>query len=65
MEDFVKRIVKEKEELDIKITNLENFMETDKYIKLEVAEKILMTAQIRAMINYTEILGKRIKYYTQ
>ena len=65
MKDFVKRILKEKEELDIKLTNLESFMETKEYLDLTLDEIVLLLKQRRAMKDYTAILGERIEYYKE
>ncbi len=63
MKEFVKRIVKEKEELDIKLTNLESFMETKEYLDLTLAEIVPLLKQRRVMKEYITILEERIEYY--
>lgn len=64
MKEFVKRILKEKEELDIKLTNLENFMNTEnKYASISPIEKELLERQFKHMVGYSSILEIRIRHY--
>jgi hypothetical protein len=55
------RVLKEKQDLDEKITKLASFTETDFYInQLEPQEKHRLAQQWDIMIKYSRILGERI-----
>ena len=54
------RMLFEYRELICKITNLENFVGTDEFKKLEDEDKELLTKQYGFMCNYADILVMRI-----
>ena len=54
------RMLFEYRELICKITNLENFVGTDEFKKLEDEDRELLSKQHSFMCNYADILGMRI-----
>ena len=65
MKDFIERILKENEELALKIEKLQNFIRSDSYIELSLIEKDMLEAQLLFMKKYNEILKRRIKFYKE
>jgi hypothetical protein len=66
MEDYQKRVVDEKNDLDAKIQLLHNFMFTTSigaYDKLPIDEKQRLIEQLRIMEIYSHILGERIRNF--
>jgi len=65
MEDFQQRVVTEKEELDIKIKALQNFIEKGGEIwqTLEYYEQEDLKSQLKHMQVYSHILQKRINRF--
>jgi hypothetical protein len=60
-ESYIDRMEDELEELTNKILKLDTFMGTETYEKLTMAEKILMTDQLKAMERYRDCLCDRLK----
>lgn len=60
MEDFEKRVIKERAELDVKITALAAFRETNIFDGLPADEKDRLGAQLRVMLEYSSVLTRRI-----
>lgn len=63
MSTFVERMKKEKEELDVKIEKLADFLEKDNAEKLTEQEIELLIAQHNAMQVYSFILKQKISLY--
>lgn len=63
MEDFVKRIIDEKKELEVKIKKLETFFITQTFGDLFVEEQDLLILQFHIMKSYFMVLQQRIDYY--
>ena len=64
MEEHKKRVVKEKEELDIKIEALSIFINTNKiFTTLEEDEQEDLSDQLSAMKYYSRILQSRINRF--
>jgi hypothetical protein len=64
MEPHQERVVKEKEELDDKLTKLEIFVSTNKIFNtLSDEDKQLLTDQYETMEKYSLILEKRINRF--
>lgn len=66
MNDIIKKLVKEKQELDAKIHNLKKFIESLDYpLKPVTSEELqyigAMIEQLAVMKQYTKFLDKRIK----
>ena len=60
MEDFKKRLLIEKEELDDKRIKLRNFLQTDNFNSLDDKNRNLLIKQFKVMTEYSNILKKRI-----
>ena len=61
MEDYQKRVLEEKAELDKKINRLIAFMKTEKYQEeCSVDERSRLKRQEAVMVNYSNILNERI-----
>lgn len=66
MQDFQKRVVDEKTELDEKIGKLNGFLVTNPvYQALPNAEQARLLRQITAMREYSDILGERIAAFQE
>lgn len=63
MKDFVKRIIDEKNELEVKIKNLQNFFTTQTFGDLSFKEQDLLILQQHLMLAYSTVLKQRIDYY--
>lgn len=63
MKDFQLRVVKEKEELEVKIKALADFKNGEQYKKLPQAERIDLTKQLRLMRGYAQVLISRISRF--
>lgn len=60
MSDFIDRIKKEKEDLDIKISSLSKFLVSPKFKELDMDNQDLLIRQYEIMENYSEILDMRL-----
>lgn len=60
MEEYQKRVVKEKEELDIKTSKLRPFLETNVFQALPKDEQERLDSQLDIMDSYSAILNSRI-----
>lgn len=60
-ETYIDRMEEELEDLTNKVLRLDTFMKTEAYENLTMAEKILMTDQLRAMERYRDCLCDRLK----
>lgn len=63
MKDFIDRMKKEQDDLDIKISKIELFKTLSKYQELSIIEKDLLDIQEAYMKKYNDILSKRIAFY--
>lgn len=63
MEDFVKRMIVEKEELKERIDKLNKFMNTEVYERLSDYESELLNNQLATMEEYLKLLSCRIGLY--
>jgi hypothetical protein len=59
-ETFQDRLQIEERELDDKITKLNHFIQSEKFIFLNENQRQLMNEQYRTMVKYQQILKKRI-----
>ncbi len=57
--DIKKRLISERDDIDIKIKRISVFLEMGK--KIDPKQVDLMREQLKAMSNYSEILSKRIE----
>lgn len=60
MQDFVKRLIIEKDELNNKWEKLRDFIATNKYDNLDNENKMLLSTQFNIMGAYLCILERRI-----
>ena len=60
MEEWQKRVIKEKQDLDLKRERLDSFFSKKAFADLDDDQKALMVDQSLIMGEYSEILGKRI-----
>ena len=63
MEEYQKRVVAEKEELDGRLMKLINFSSAETYWKLNSAERERLRRQTLIMMNYSTVLGERIEAF--
>ena len=63
MQEFQQRVVDEKTELDLKISKLESFLDTELFRSLDRDEQVRMTQQYVVMKRYSEILQSRINHF--
>jgi hypothetical protein len=64
MEDFQKRVVEEKDELDAKRVKLSAFINSEVFETIPLEEANRLEQQADAMEAYSEILLERIKAFT-
>ena len=60
MEDFKKRLIVEREELDDKLAKLEAFIRSPRFENLDERNRELLVSQRGAMRQYSDILAERI-----
>lgn len=60
MSTFIERLRTEKQELDEKLTKLEDFLSTDTFTGLANVDKILLEKQFTVMSEYSRILNSRL-----
>lgn len=60
METFKDRLVKEKQELDSKVTKLSDFLASEKVKDIPSQQVTLLNVQLPAMETYSQILLERI-----
>jgi hypothetical protein len=63
MDSYQERVIEEHKELDLKITKLELFLQTEMYEKLLRTPKELLILQYAYMQNYRNILERRIALF--
>lgn len=59
MLDWKQRLRIETNELIVKVNKLQDFFRTETFYKLDRVRKDLMYAQLKSMLDYIQILGKR------
>lgn len=60
MQEYKKRVIDEKNELDKKISNMKSFVGSITYNELQKEERDRLENQLDVMIQYSYILGERI-----
>ncbi|WP_336182027.1 crAss001_48 related protein [Fusobacterium polymorphum] len=65
MEAFIERIVVEKDELQDKVTKLENFINGEKFKELKGLEQVYLKEQLKFMKGYLSVLRQRINFYNK
>ena len=65
MEAFIERMVVEKNELQDKVTKLENFINGEKFKELKGLEQVYLKEQLKFMKGYLSVLRQRINFYNK
>ena len=65
MEAFVERMITEKDELQDKVTKLENFVNGEKFRELKGLEQVYLKEQLKFMRGYLSVLRQRINFYNK
>ena len=65
MEAFVERMIVEKDELQDKVTKLENFINGEKFRELRGLEQVYLKEQLKFMRGYLSVLRQRINFYNK
>jgi len=60
MEDYQERVIEEKKELDAKIDKLGEFIRSDEFVSVPMAEQVRLKQQRTVMNQYSDILAARI-----
>ena len=60
MEQYQERVVKEKKDLDEKVSKLQAFISSERFVSVEADEANRMRNQLSVMMDYSNILGERI-----
>ncbi len=65
MKAFVERMITEKDELQDKVTKLENFVNGEKFKELKELEQVYLKEQLSFMRGYLSVLRQRINFYNK
>ena len=65
MESFVERMIVEKDELQDKVTKLENFLKGEQFRELGGLEQVYLKEQLKFMRGYLSVLRQRINFYNK
>lgn len=65
MEAFIERMVVEKNELQDRVTKLENFVTGEKFKELKGLEQVYLKEQLKFMRGYLSVLRQRINFYNK
>ena len=65
MEAFIERMIVEKNELQDKVTKLENFINGEKFKELKGIEQVYLKEQLKFMKGYLSVLRQRINFYNK
>ena len=65
MEAFIERMVIEKNELQDKVTKLENFINGEKFKELKGLKQVYLKEQLKFMKGYLSVLRQRINFYNK
>lgn len=60
MSTFIERLEVEVQELELKISKLEDFLTTETFMELAQVDKILLKDQLETMNKYSRILNARL-----
>lgn len=60
MSTFIERLRTEKQELDERLTKLEDFLATDTFTGLANIDKLLLEKQFSIMTEYSRVLNSRL-----
>ena len=65
MEAFIERMIVEKNELQDKVTKLENFVTGEKFKELKGLKQVYLKEQLKFMKGYLSVLRQRINFYNK
>ena len=65
MEAFVERMITEKDELQDRVTKLENFVNGEKFKELKGLEQVYLKEQLKFMRGYLSVVRQRINFYNK
>lgn len=65
MEAFIERMVVEKNELQDRVTKLENFVNGENFRELKGLEQVYLKEQLKFMRGYLSVLRQRINFYNK
>lgn len=65
MEAFVEGMITEKDELQDRVTKLENFVNGEKFKELKGLEQVYLKEQLKFMRGYLSVLRQRINFYNK
>ncbi len=65
MEAFIERMIVEKNELQDRVTKLENFINGEKFKELKGLEQVYLKEQLKFMKGYLSVLRQRINFYNK
>jgi len=65
VEAFVERMIVEKDELQDRVTKLENFVNGEKFRELKGLEQVYLKEQLKFMRGYLSVLRQRINFYNK
>lgn len=65
MKAFVERMVVEKDELQDRVTKLENFVNGENFRELKGLEQAYLKKQLKFMRGYLSVLRQRINFYNK
>jgi hypothetical protein len=65
VEAFIERMVVEKNELQDRVTKLENFVNGEKFKELKGLEQVYLKEQLKFMRGYLSVLRQRINFYNK
>ena len=60
MEDFIERLIDEKNEVSSRAAKLEMFVDTDNFKKIDSEQQALLKIQLKAMHTYIQCLHERL-----
>ena len=65
MKAFVERMIVEKDELQDRVTKLENFVNGENFRELKGLEQVYLKEQLKFMRGYLSVLRQRINFYNK
>lgn len=65
MKVLIENLLKENEELALKICKITNYIGSEKFFKLSLLEQDMIKSQLFCMMKYNKILKRRIKFYKE
>ena len=60
MNDFIDRLIDEKQQLDVKIEKLTQFIQSENFKSIEMVQQSLLQVQLLSMETYSQCLTERL-----